>query len=91
MPLTHERAIFRSEHIKKGSISYNFHISVEAGTHYTGVSELHFELLEVPEELPIDFIIQEINKIVVNGNEITLKKEDGFILIEKGHLKKGAN
>lgn len=48
MPLVQERAEFRSAHVKKGTITYDFHISVEAGTHYEGVAELYFELTSIP-------------------------------------------
>ena len=58
MPLTKERAEFRSAHIKKKSITYDFHVSIEAGTHYSGIAELNFELTKVPNELPVDFQIQ---------------------------------
>lgn len=91
MPLTKERAEFRSAHIKKGTIFYDFHVSVEAGTHYSGVSELSFELSTIPQELPIDFHIQEIKRIVVNGQTVNLKSEEGFILIEGEKLKEGKN
>ena len=67
MPLTQERAEFRSAYIKKGTIFYDFHVSVEAGTNYSGVAQIQFELSSVPNELPLDFSIQEINKIIVNG------------------------
>ncbi len=70
MPLTKERAEFRSAHIKKNTVSYDFHISIEAGTHYSGISQIHFELIKVPNELPIDFTIQEIKKIIVNGHAV---------------------
>jgi len=43
---------------------------VEAGTHYEGVAELSFELSSIPNELPIDFTIQEIKRIIVNGQTI---------------------
>jgi hypothetical protein len=67
MSLTYERAGERSVLIKKGSIYYDFYISTEAGTHYEGVAELHFELVEVPQQLPIDFRAQTVKKILVNG------------------------
>lgn len=38
MPLTQERAEFRSAHIRKGTIFYDFHVIVEAGTHYSSVA-----------------------------------------------------
>lgn len=91
MPLTKERAEFRSAHVKKGSIIYDFHIQAEAGTHYSGVAELNFELVKVPDTLPLDFTIQEIKRIVVNGQTVELQSEEGFILIQGTHLKEGAN
>jgi len=49
---------------------------------------LHFELIHLPEgDLPIDFQIQEIKKLIVNGQETELKSEEGFILIGKEKLK----
>ena len=91
MPLTQERAEFRSAHIKKKSLSYDFHVSVEAGTHFSGVAELNFELTKVPNELPVDFQIQQIKKIIVNGQTIELKSEEGYILIQGDQLKQGKN
>ncbi len=87
MPLTQERAEFRTAHILKSSISYTFLITVEAGTHYSGVAELNFSLQKIPDQLPIDFQIQKINKFIVNGKETSLTSEEGFILI-KGELLK---
>lgn len=94
MPLTKERAEYRSEHIKKGSISYDFHVCVEAGTHYSAVTEICFDLVKVPAELPVDFKIQEIKKILVNDKPIEgFQKEgdDGFLYIKGENLKEGPN
>jgi hypothetical protein len=49
MALTQERAEARSACIKQGSIFYDFHVSLEAGTHYTGLSELTFDLMNIPK------------------------------------------
>lgn len=52
---------------------------------------MNFELETIPNELPIDFQIQEIKKILVNGQAVDLKSEEGFILIEGQKLKVGKN
>ena len=87
MPLTKERAEFRAAHIKKGSVSYDFHLSVEAGTHYSGVSEINFELQSVPNELVVDFKGQDISKILVNQVPIDVKLDEGFIVLDVTKLK----
>jgi aminopeptidase N len=91
MSLTHQRASARSQLFKKGSIFYDYHVSTEAGTHYEGVAELRFELVKVPDQLPIDFRFEQLKKFIVNGKQIEPKQEDGFLLVEAGDLKEGAN
>ena len=91
MALTQERAFARSEVIKKGTISYDFHVSLEVGTHYSGLSELTFDLLKIPAELAIDFKSKDIKTVVVNGQVTPLAQEDGFILLDVTKLKEGTN
>lgn len=55
MPLTQEIAESRGLVIKKGSIAYDFHVSLSKGETYSGFSEISFELISIPKELPIDF------------------------------------
>jgi hypothetical protein len=38
MALTQQRAEARCAVIKQGSISYDFHINLESGSHYNGLS-----------------------------------------------------
>ena len=46
----------------------------------------------MPDQLPIDFQIQEIKAVVVNQAKVAeWKSEEGFVLIEGKNLKEGAN
>lgn len=67
MALTQQRAEARCAALKQGSISYDFHINLESGSHYNGLSELTFTLTKIPTELPVDLKSQNISKIIVNG------------------------
>lgn len=66
MPLTKERAEYRRKVIKQHSVAYNFHVILE-GTHYAGVTQIKFDLNEIPSQLAVDFQIQEVSKIIING------------------------
>lgn len=76
--------------IKKGSIFYDFHISLEKGNNYAGFSEVSFELLSVPTELPLDFK-GNVTRLVVNGQVSEAKIDGGFIFIDTAKLVVGHN
>jgi hypothetical protein len=67
MTLTQVKAEQRFKHIKQGSIFYDFHVSLEIGSHYSGLSEITFDLTEIPTELHLDFKGANIKKLIVNG------------------------
>lgn len=54
MTLTQKRAEQRFASIKTESISYRFHLILEPGSHYNGLSEIKFTLNSVPSELALD-------------------------------------
>ena len=58
--------------MQQGSISYDFHINLESGSHYNGLSELTFTLTKIPTELPVDLKSKEILKVIINGEETPL-------------------
>lgn len=89
MALTKERAEARFEVIKTGSITYDFHISVAKET-FKGLSEITFDLVKIPQQLPLDFK-GKIDKLVVNGSLIEVKIEEGFVLLDVSKLKVGTN
>jgi hypothetical protein len=69
--LSLQRAIFKESYIKKGSISYNFHISfVKVDGYYTGMAEISFFLQDIPLILPLDFIYDTLYSLKVNGAKI---------------------
>lgn len=76
--------------IKKGSIFYDFHISLEKGNNYAGFSEVSFELLSIPTELPLDFK-GNVTRLVVNGQASEAKVDGGFIFIDTTKLVVGHN
>ena len=65
MTLTQERAEGRSLVIKKGSISYDFHISLQKDL-YHGYSEISFDLLSIHKDLTLDFSGKKWTRLVVN-------------------------
>ena len=67
MALTQERAALRSKAIEKGSVSYSFNVALEKGNNFEGFCEIGFRLLEVPQELVIDYKGKEITRLVQNG------------------------
>lgn len=91
MPLNQEVAEARGLVIKKGSIVYDFHVSLEKGDTYSGFSEISFELLSIPKELPIDFDGKNITRLIVNKEVIEAKTEGGFIYINESNLQVGKN
>lgn len=91
MALTQERAEARGLVIKRGSIFYDFHISLEKGnTGYGGFSEISFELLSIPAELPLDFK-GSATRLVINGSSSEIKSEGGFLLLDVTLLRVGLN
>ena len=90
MPLTQERAESRGLAIKRGSITYDFHISLEKGNNYSGFAEISFELNTIPQELPIDFN-GKVTRFVVNGTATDVKAEEGFLFVDVSLLKVGHN
>jgi aminopeptidase N len=90
MALTQERAEARGLVIKQGSIFYDFHISLEKGDNYSGFSEITFELLSIPTELPLDFK-GNVTRLTVNKEVTEAKIADGFIFIDLGKLVVGSN
>lgn len=81
MTLTQERAEQRFKYIKTGSITYDLHVSLEAGNHYSGLSEITFSLNEIPSELCLDFKGTDILKILVNNQPIQVNAQDGFLFL----------
>jgi aminopeptidase N len=90
MPLTQERAEARGQVIKRGSIFYDFHVSLEKGDNYSGLSEISFELLSHPTELPIDFR-GNVTRLFVNGHKSEVKAEEGFLFLDVALLRVGHN
>lgn len=90
MALTQERAEARGLVIKRNSIHYDFHISLEKGNNYSGFSEISFELLSIPTELPLDFK-GNVTRLVVNGHASEAKPEGGFLLLDVARLHVGRN
>ena len=91
MALTQQRAEARYAVLKQGSISYDFNIILESGTHYNGLSELTFTLNKIPNELPVDLKSKDISIVVINGQETPLNYEEGFVLLDVSKLKVGEN
>jgi aminopeptidase N len=90
MALTQERAEARGLVIKQGSIFYDFHVSLEKGGNYSGFSEIRFELLSIPHELPLDFN-GNVTRFIVNNEVLQPTIVDGFLLIQASQLKVGQN
>ena len=67
MALTQTRAQERITFIKPESISYRFHLTLEAGSSYEGLSEIKFSLLKVPGSVPLDCKVKEIKQLFING------------------------
>lgn len=67
MALVQGRAEARGAVIKRGSIFYDLHVALQKED-YTGYCELSFDLLNIPEELPIDFKGKTVTRVVVNGH-----------------------
>jgi len=91
MALVQERAEQRSKVIKGGSISYNFHVTLQKGNDFSGYAEMSFELVEVPAELVLDYKGKDISRVVQNGEVVANKLEGGFIYLDVGKLKVGNN
>ena len=91
MALTQERAELRSKAIEKGSILYNFHVSLQKGDLYSGYAEILFRLSEVPQELVVDFKGKEVTRLFQNGENATVKLEGGFLYLDTSKLKVGEN
>lgn len=89
MALTQERAELRSKAIEKGSILYNFHVSLQKGDLYSGYAEILFRLSEVPQELVVDFKGKEVTRLFQNGEDANVKLEGGFLYLETSKLKVG--
>lgn len=81
MALVEERADLRGKAIKRNSIIYDFHVTLEKGDHFSGYAEITFDLHHVPEELVLDFKGSKISKLVQNGKTIEAKVVEGFILL----------
>ena len=79
--LTQERAEFRGKSIKRGSVFYNFHVCLEKGENYSGYAEILFHLIEIPQELVIDYKGKEISRLVQNGESVPIKLEEGFLYL----------
>lgn len=58
---------------------------------YSGFSEITFDLVSIPDELPIDFNGKEVTRIVANHSSIEIKYTEGFIFINKANLIVGTN
>lgn len=82
MALTQTRAEARSHCIIKGTINYDFHLSLESGHHYNGLAEITFELSAIPTELALDFKSKDIKKTIINEHAVHLMHEDGFLFLE---------
>lgn len=67
MALVQERAELRGSVIEKGSISYDFHVSLQKGNAYTGYAEISFQLRQLPPELVLDFKGKEVTRLNQNG------------------------
>lgn len=89
MALTQERAEARGLVVKRGTISYDFHVSLSK-TGYDGYSEITFELESIPAELPIDFK-GTVTRLVVNKTVSEAKVVDGFIILDTNSLAVGHN
>lgn len=92
LTLTQTRAQDRAAVVS--AINYNCHLSFEDGAEqYTALVEITFTLSSLPKLLPIDFMGQQINGLIINGNRI-----DGdavingeFLVIPGGFLVAGVN
>ena len=90
MSLTQKRAQIRSLAIKKGTISYDFHIYLEK-EQYHGFSEISFELIAIPEELVLDFKGKKVTKIIINGKQSEIEIVNGFLHLKLDLVHVGKN
>jgi len=61
MPLVQERAEFRSAHVKKGTITYDFHISLEPGTQ---INKLQTSIFLIFNQIKIIRINEILNHLL---------------------------
>lgn len=91
MALVEERAALRSGAIKKNSVFYDFHVTLQKGDAYSGYAEISFELCHIPDELPIDFKGKTVSRVTQNAEAVPTQVVDGFIILEKQKLVVGKN
>jgi aminopeptidase N len=79
----------RASLIKKNSIEYNFHLTLHKGSLYDGLSNITFQAYDLNREgeIRIDFQGKHLKRILVNSEEISAKKHEGYILIPQKHIK----
>jgi aminopeptidase N len=91
MALTQKRAEERGQHIREGSVRYNFSLYLEKGEGYSGYAEIVFELARVPPQLLLDFKGQTVLRVVQQGQQVEVRLADGFLHLDAGRLAEGTN
>ena len=88
--LTHDQAVLRKSRV--GGIHYNLFFDIASDKQFfSGRSNLLFDLSDIDTPLTIDLSGAEVDRVVVNGAEISSKYNGFFITIPAVTLQIGSN